>query len=93
MDSKINSWTAAWDCLEIGIRIEPWGKTVKYRREYTSDFGSFTSRWVWLYGEKDSNLISLINNVELIDILNNLVQNHEMLGLFCRKYEIGTENK
>lgn len=88
MVTRITSWIATPSYLEIGIWIEPWDKSVRYHREYVGIFGSYTQRWTWLNGSKESNQGSHVNSEELIIILDDLVREHETLNLFCKEFGI-----
>lgn len=91
-NARITHWKADSLCLEVGVWITPWERSAWYRREFTNTSASYVSKWVWIDGQKDSSLKSH-SNAAIQPILDNLVRDHETLGLFCAKYGIEIERK
>lgn len=88
--AKITSWKADSLCLEIGVWVEPWSRVCFYRREFTNIGASYVSKWIWLDGQKESGQKSHSND-NVSAVLDNLVRDHETLGLFCVKYGVEVE--
>jgi hypothetical protein len=84
---RIMSWKAEPGYLEVGVWVEPWSRSCFYRREFTNIGASYTSRWIWLDGQKESGIKSH-SNEDVAQILDRLVRNHGTLGLFYMEYGI-----
>lgn len=85
--TRITNWKAESGCLELSVWITPWDKSAQYRREYISEPNSYSVRWAWLDGNKESGRNTRVN-FDIVEILNELVLNHEALSLFCSLYGI-----
>lgn len=87
MITRITSWTANSECLEISVWIKPWDKVAYYRRLLVNGTSGYSREWKWVDGGMGSSQMSWVNT-ELHEILNELVLSHDVLNWFCRAYGI-----
>ncbi len=85
--TEITRWIATSGNLEIGVYIQPWGRSAVYYKDFATVANSYTHKWVWRDGTIESKGPSLVSD-ELTTLLDQMVRNHGTLGLFCQKYGV-----